>query len=61
MTSTDVDHGLAISAFGVNKTVKAGTTEQIEFVADKQGTFTIFCSVFCGAEHGSMKGTLIVE
>ena len=61
VTSTDVDHGIAISAFGVNQPVKAGDTEQIEFVADKKGTYTIFCSVFCGSGHGSMKGTLIVQ
>ena len=61
VTSTDVDHGFVISAFGVNVEVNASQTEHVEFVADKKGTYTIFCSVFCGTGHGNMKGTLIVE
>lgn len=59
--STDVDHGIGISEFGVLKTVKAGTTETVEFVANKKGSFTIFCSVFCGGGHGTMTGTLVVQ
>jgi cytochrome c oxidase subunit 2 len=61
VTSTDVAHGIAISAFGVNERLEPGKTTAIEFIADKKGTFTFFCSVFCGSGHGSMKGTLIVE
>lgn len=58
--SIDVDHGFAISAFNVNTPLQPGETTAVEFVVDKTGTFTFFCSVFCGAGHGSMKGTLVV-
>lgn len=61
VNSVDVDHGIAISAFGVNEQLAPGTVTAIEFVADKKGTFSMFCNVFCGSGHGSMKATLIVQ
>lgn len=61
VTSVDVDHGIAITAFGVNETLKPGVTKTIQFVADKKGTYSFFCSVFCGSGHSSMAGTLIVK
>lgn len=59
--SVDVTHGLAISDFNVNKNLEPGQTTTIEFVADKVGTFSFACSVFCGSGHGGMRGTLIVK
>lgn len=61
VVSTDVAHGFSLPDFNVNKQFKAGETVTAEFVADKTGTFTFRCSVFCGAGHKDMKGTLIVE
>ena len=61
ITSIDVAHGFAITAFGVNSRLNPGQTTTVEFVADKKGTFTFFCSVKCGTGHPGMKGTLIVE
>ncbi|MBI3651365.1 MAG: cupredoxin domain-containing protein [Acidobacteria bacterium] len=60
VTSVDVDHGIGLSEFGIDRKVKKGTTETIEFVADKEGKFTFFCSVFCGDGHPDMAGELIV-
>ena len=60
ITSTDVGHGFALSAFGINKTLNPGQTVDVEFVADKAGSFQFFCNVFCGEGHGGMKGTLVV-
>ena len=59
--SIDVTHGFTISAFGVNERLTKGKTIEVEFVADKAGIFTFFCSVQCGAGHSSMNGQLIVE
>ncbi len=59
--SVDVDHGFGLSAFNVKVDLEPNETATVEFVADKKGTFTFFCSVFCGSGHGSMKGSLIVE
>lgn len=59
--SVDVDHGFAIPDFKVNETLSPGKETVIEFVADKKGEYTFFCSVVCGQGHRDMKGKLIVE
>ena len=61
VTSEDTTHGISIPEFGVSKTIENGDTVTVEFVADQAGTFSFFCSVFCGSGHGSMKGTLVVN
>lgn len=61
VTSTDVEHGIALPQFGVNETLPPNQTVTVQFVADKAGTYTFFCNVFCGSGHGSMKGTLVVQ
>jgi cytochrome c oxidase subunit 2 len=61
ITSEDVTHGFAIPQFDINEQLEAGKTTRIEFVADKTGTYTFFCSVFCGSGHPQMRGTLIVK
>ena len=61
VTSTDVPHGIAIKEYGINERLEVGKPATIEFTADKSGSFTAFCSVFCGSGHGSMKGKLIVK
>lgn len=61
VTSTDVDHGIAIKEYDINKKIDKGKTEMIEFTADKTGEFEFYCSVFCGSGHKSMKGKLIVQ
>ena len=61
ITSTDVPHGFAITEYGINERLDPGKPVTVEFTADKQGTFTTFCSVICGAGHSGMKGKLIVH
>ena len=61
VTSTDVPHGIAIPEYGINQRLDPGKPATIEFTADKQGSFTAFCSVLCGAGHSSMKGKIIVH
>lgn len=61
ITSTDVPHGFKIAEYGINERLEPGKPTTIEFTADKQGTFTTFCSVFCGSGHSGMKGKLIVK
>jgi len=61
ITSEDVAHGLAIKEYGINVSVKKGEVKKIEFLANKKGTFTFGCSVFCGPGHAKMTGKLIVE
>ena len=59
--STDVTHGFALPDYKINENLESGKTVTVEFVADKKGTFTFFCSVYCGSGHGAMKGKLVVE
>lgn len=61
ITSIDVPHGFSLPDYGINQTVEAGQTTTVQFTADKTGTFTFACSIFCGEGHSDMKGTLIVE
>ena len=59
--SIDVSHGFALPDFGINERLEPGDIVEIEFVADKTGTFTFFCSVQCGSGHSGIKGKLVVE
>ena len=61
VTSVDVPHGISIPEYGINERLNPGEPVTIEFVADKEGTFTAFCSVFCGSGHNRMKGKIIVK
>lgn len=61
ITSLDVPHGFRINEFNVNARIEPGKPAAVEFIADKSGTFTFFCSVVCGAGHSDMKGTLVVK
>ncbi|MBS3150239.1 cupredoxin domain-containing protein [Candidatus Woesearchaeota archaeon] len=59
--SVDVAHGIAISEFGVNEYLNPGETVDVKFIADKKGEFEFYCNVFCGEDHSSMAGRLIVK
>ena len=61
ITSIDVIHGFSLSSFGVNEFLEPGKTVEVEFLADKRGTFRYVCSVACGRGHSGMRGQLIVE
>jgi|SRR3989344_446514 len=61
VTSMDVPHGIKIEEYGINERLEVGKETVIEFTADKEGSFTSFCSVFCGSGHSNMKGKLIVK
>ncbi|MCH8840000.1 MAG: cupredoxin domain-containing protein, partial [Planctomycetes bacterium] len=57
INSIDVTHGFAIQAFGINERLSPGNTVRVEFVADRKGSFSFFCTVQCGAGHTGMRGT----
>jgi len=59
--SIDVEHGIAIPQFGVSQILPVGQNITVEFVADKAGIYTFYCNVYCGLEHRSMTGSLIVQ
>ena len=59
--SVEGNHGIALFDFGVNEFLSQGEAVDIEFLADKQGTFSFFCNIPCGSGHGNMGGQLIVN
>jgi len=62
LTSSDGTHGFSLPDFGVfSGRVSSGEEEILEFTADKSGTFTFFCNVYCGQGHSSMKGSITVN
>ena len=60
-TAVDTSHGFNLPDFGVNLVVPKGQTLSTTFIADKVGTFTFSCSVYCGGGHTDMAGKLIVK
>ena len=61
VTATDTEHGFGLDAFDIGQNLPKGKTVTIEFVADKQGEFTIKCTSFCGWGHFGMNGKLVVS
>ncbi len=61
LTGMDETHGFAIREYGINVNMPEGTTQTVDFVADKAGTFEFRCSVPCGSGHREMVGKLIVQ
>lgn len=61
LTSLDVSHSILIPDFGVSIAADKDAPGEGEFLAHKSGTFSFRCGIPCGADHKSMKGTLIVE
>ncbi|MBS3151852.1 cupredoxin domain-containing protein [Candidatus Woesearchaeota archaeon] len=59
--SDDIGHNFVISEFDIKTNIiTKDQTEVVEFIADKEGTFSMFCSVGSHRALG-MEGKLIVE
>ena len=58
LVSADVLHGFFLPAFRVKRDVVPGMTNQAWFVADKAGSYDLFCSQYCGKEHSAMITTV---
>ena len=60
MTSEDVIHSFFVPAFRVKQDVIPGRYTSLWFEATKTGTYHLFCTEYCGAEHARMGGSVIV-
>jgi heme/copper-type cytochrome/quinol oxidase subunit 2 len=60
LTASDVVHGFYLDGYGLEARVEPGTSQRIEFTADRPGKFRYRCSVSCGPLHPFMVGELIV-
>lgn len=60
MSSEDVIHSFAVPAFRVKQDVLPARTTQLWFKATRVGVFRLFCMEYCGADHSTMRGRVIV-
>jgi cytochrome c oxidase subunit II len=60
MTSEDVIHSFFIPAMRVKADVIPGRYTTLWFKPDTVGTYHLFCTQYCGAEHSRMVGSVIV-
>jgi cytochrome c oxidase subunit 2 len=59
--SEDVTHGLFLRPLKIDSDLTPGETQQFTVTPQAAGTFTAICHHFCGAGHGGMKLTVVVE
>lgn len=60
MTSQDVIHSFGIPAFRVKQDVLPGSYSTQWFTPTKIGEFHLFCQEYCGTDHSSMIGKIVV-
>lgn len=60
MTSEDVIHDFFVPAFRVKKDVLPGRYTRLWFKATRVGRYHLLCSQYCGTDHASMRGWVVV-
>lgn len=61
VTSADVLHGFLVQGTTINVTAVPGITGYVTYTFAHAGTYNIVCNEFCGIEHQSMIGRIIVD
>src|SRR3974377_777178 len=59
--SEDVTHGFFLRPLKLDEEIPAGHTAEVVVTPQTAGTFTTICDHFCGANHGNMNMTIVVE
>ena len=59
-TAPEVPMGFNLADFNLRADIVPGKVTTVQLTADKTGTFTVLCDVFCGTGHEDMSGTLVV-
>ena len=59
--SEDVTHGFFMRKLKIDEDIPAGGTKDITITPDTAGSFVTICDHFCGANHGNMVMTIVVE
>jgi cytochrome c oxidase subunit II len=60
MTSQDVIHSFFVPAFRLKQDVLPARYTSMWFEATKTGEFKLFCAEYCGTEHSTMVGKVVV-
>jgi cytochrome c oxidase subunit II len=58
--ATDVIHSLYIPSFRVKQDVVPGNKNFLWFIAQKEGTYDLFCAEYCGLRHAYMTTAAVV-
>ena len=61
LKSEDVTHGFFTRVFKIDEDLEPGKTTDVTITPQTAGTYTIICDHFCGANHGNMNMTMVVE
>jgi len=59
--SEDVTHGFFLRPLKLDEEIPAGATTEVTVTPQQAGTFMLICDHFCGANHGNMNMTVVVE
>jgi cytochrome c oxidase subunit II len=59
--SEDVTHGFFLRPLKLDEEIPAGGTTDVTVTPETAGTFMTICDHFCGANHGNMNMTIVVE
>jgi len=60
LTSEDVIHSFFVPDFRIHMDVLPGRYTSVWFQPTQAGTYHLFCSQYCGTNHSSMIGTIVV-
>jgi cytochrome c oxidase subunit 2 len=61
LTTEDVTHGFFSKPLGLDEAIVPGKTTAVVLTPKAAGRYTTICDHFCGAGHGGMKMTIVVE
>lgn len=61
LTSQDVQHGFKVVGTSINLMVIPGQVSRAVHVFDEPGEYLIVCHEYCGLQHHTMQGAIIVE
>ena len=59
--SEDVTHGFFLRPLKLDEEIPAGQSVDVTVTPRTAGTFTTICDHFCGANHGNMNMTIVVD
>lgn len=61
LTSEDVTHGFFVRPLKIDTEIVPGKATEVTITPQATGKFTTICDHFCGAGHGNMTMTIVVE
>ncbi len=61
LTTEDVTHGFFAKPLGIDEVIVPGKTTEVLVTPNAAGRYTTICDHFCGAGHGGMRMTIVVE